>query len=349
MASAHRKPDTALIDLLVSEGHRFGFFPAVHLLHRLQTDRQAVGELGPISKEALRFRQSTKLIFHPGDVDSIEVKEDVPVLTATFLGLFGTASPLAVHFSEKVIEAEENDEFSLRAFYDIFHHRLISLYYRAWKKYRVHASFHTGGEDSATKRLLCFVGSDGHGATAESGLEKLESLAIAPLLAMRARPPRVLLLALQRLLPGIAVRIEPFILRKAAIHEEDRMRLGVSCNRLNVDCTLGAHIQDRSARFRVILGPMSYSRCEAFMPGGADYPVVRRVIEQFTRGTLECELDVLLEEEGSPGFILGGQRPSSLGVNTRLGGGRAGKEARMRVLLTDETSGARPSLIEVNQ
>lgn len=345
MAGAQRKPDAALIEGLVREGHRYPFFAAVHLLHRLRDDAVPIGELGPVSREAMRFRHSPDLIFAAGDVAGIRVDEaGRPELTATFLGLYGAASPLAIHFSEDVIRAEAEDQPTLRAFYDLFHHRLLSLYYRAWKKYRLHAGFGQHTEDRATKRLLCMVGVDGHGGSTTSGLSRLEVLELAPLLAMRVRSPRVLSLALSRLLPGFRVRIEQFVERRAPIDREDRMRLGVSCTTLSQNATLGSHVRDRSARFRVILGPVDYATCESLMPGGARYPTLRKVIEHFSRGTLECEVDIELAEHESPGYALSSARGSTLGVNTRLG---RGKSSRMRVLLTDDPSAARSSLVDV--
>jgi type VI secretion system protein ImpH len=256
---------------------------------------------------------------------------------------------LATQLCEEVVRAEEEEQPQLRAFYDLFHHRLISLYYRAWKKYRLAASFRYGSEDIATKRMLCMVGVDAHGARAESGLNRLEVLELAPLLSMRSRPPRVLVLALKRLLPGIGVTIEQFVERKATIDGDDRMQLGVRCNQLGYNYTLGARVLDRTARFRVVLGPIDYDACENFMPGGARYPVLRRVIEQFTRGTLECEVDILLNDQQAPGYRLGSRRGSLLGFNTRLGRGASGKRSSMRVLLTDNPDDARPTLIETDE
>ncbi|HSC89897.1 MAG TPA: type VI secretion system baseplate subunit TssG, partial [Polyangiaceae bacterium] len=182
----------------------------MNLLHRLRQGGVPVGGLGPVRDEPIRFRHATSLTFHASDVEAIESTDQKVILTSTFLGLYGTASPLAVHFSEDVISAEQSDEHSLREFYDLFHHRLLSLFYGAWKKYRLHSGFRLAGDDPTTKRLLCFVGVDGHGAHAESGLSRLELLELAPLLSMRARPPRVLQLALQRVFPGVIARIEPF-------------------------------------------------------------------------------------------------------------------------------------------
>lgn len=124
------------------------------------------------------------------------------------------------------------------------------------------------------------------------------------------------------------------------------MLLGRQSNRLGINFTLGARILDRSARFRVVMGPMDYAACEELMPGGGRYPILRRMIEQFTRGTLECEVDVLLNENETPGYCLGSGRGGSLGVNTRLGGVVDGKTSRMRVLLTDKVEDARAVLLD---
>jgi len=340
--------DQPVVQDLAESGHKFGFFAAVTLLHRLRADGVPVGELGPIADEVVRFRHATSLNFHSGDIEGIAVPEQGPVrLTSTFMGLFGSVSPLSVRFSEDVIRAEEEDQPQLRAFYDLFHHRLISLHYRAWKKYRLATTFRQSSEDISTKRMLCMVGVDAHGARAASGLNRLELLELAPLLSMRSRPPRVLVLALRRLLPGVGVALEQFVERKAVIDLDDRMQVGVRRNRLGVDYTLGARVLDRTARFRLNLGPVDYDACETFMPGGARYPVLRRVIEQFTRGTLECEVDVLLNTHQAPGYCLGGNRGALLGFNTRLGRGGDGKRSCMRVLLTDNPDDARPTLIEL--
>lgn len=350
MAGAQRKPDLALIQEILSSGSRYDFFSAVQLIHRLKPEAVALGGLGPVREEPVRFRHSTELVFHPSDVESIEQTEGGIVLTSTFLGLTGAASPMAIQFSEDVIAAEQADEPSLRAFYDLFHHRLLSLFFASWRKYRLASGFRLNGDDVGTKRLLCFVGVDGHGARAESGLSRLEVLELAPLLSMRSRPPRVLVLALERVFPGVAARVEQFVLRRAKIDISDRMQLGKSCNQLGNTYTLGTHVQDRSARFRVVLGPVAYSECETLLPGGAKYPVLRRVVEQFTRGTLECEVDVLIEREQNLGYCLGSRRGGTLGVNTRLGHADGeGPQTFMRMLITDNAETARPVLMEVGR
>lgn len=349
MAGAERQSDLALIREIAKDGRRYEFFSAVHLIHRLRTGGAPLGELGPLSREPLRFRHDPDLIFHASDISSLEIDSAGRVaLTSSFLGLYGAASPMAIHFSEDVIAAENSDQPSLREFYDLFHHRVLSLFYRAWKKYRLDAGFTLAGDDASTKRMLCFVGVDAYGTHKEPGLTRLEMLELAPLLAMKARSPRLLKLALGKLLPGIGVEVEQFVERRARIDDEDRFALGRRCHELGRSTTLGTHVRDRSARFRLLLGPVSYEECESLMPGGAKFPVLRRTVDQFTRGTLECEVDVLLREEEGPGFCLGSTRGATLGVNTRLGGARsktAASSTRMRFVLSEDADEARARLV----
>ena len=345
MASPQRKPDAALKQRLVEGGTRFSFFPAAYLLHRLSPNAVAVGELGPVGQEAIRFRHDHRLIFHPGDVSKIEITDPSrPVqLTATFLGLTGTASPLSSAMLEEVLQAESNDEPALRAFYDLFHHRLTSLYYRAWKKYRFAAGFRIDGDDSYTRRALSFIGVDTQGAIADSGLNRFDQLALAPLLSLRVRSGRslelVLRYALRRIVPDARIWVEPFVVRRVEIEGEQRVQLGVRSTTLNEDMTIGGSVLDQSGRFRVHISPVTHEAYESLMPGGQHYPLVRNLIAHFSRGHLEAELEVEIAGSSS-GFRLASARSSTLGVTTQLGA--EPRPFQMRVLLSESISEAKP-------
>ncbi|HEY2407211.1 MAG TPA: type VI secretion system baseplate subunit TssG [Polyangiaceae bacterium] len=350
MASPQRQPDDDLKQSLASGGTRFSFFPAVFLLQRLWPDAVPLGELGPVAKEAVRFRHDHRLIFNPGDVSSIVLRRDRQgrishaELTETFIGLTGTVSPLSAAMLEDVLQAEANDEPSLRAFYDLFHHRIASLFFRAWKKYRFAASFRVGGDDIFTRRALAFVGIDSAGPTPDSGLGPLEQLALAPLLALRVRSGRTLEVVLRRaigpLAPGAHIWVEPFVQRRVEIDQEERVALGVRSTTLAVDMVIGPSVMDQSGRFRVHIAPVSHDVYESLMPGGRHYSRVRNVIEFFSRGHLEAELEVEVEGKSS-GFVLGSERSSRLGATTQLG--EAGAHAlRMRVLLSENLAEAKP-------
>jgi type VI secretion system protein ImpH len=322
MATAQRTND-ALVALLEREGRRFGFFQAVQLLHRLMPGKVAVGELGPPAAEPVHFLHDPRLIFHAREIASVHMRalEDGGVraeMTTTFLGLFGASSPLGTVFAEEVLRAEAEDETSLRAFYDLLDHRLISLYYRSLKKHRFSAAFSAGSSDAFTGRMMTFVGVDVRGVAPSRGLPPFELLAMAPLLAMRSRSARTMKLIVERILPGLSVEIEQFVLRRVRIREDDRCVLGRSNNVLSANLAIGSSVADRTSRFRVVIGPVDYETYSSLMPGGDRHEVLRHVILQFAPAHLEPELEVVLTTEHLPRFQLGRERGGRLGATTRL-------------------------------
>jgi type VI secretion system protein ImpH len=349
MASAQRQSNDALREQLAKEGSKFGFFQAVQLIQRLSPESTPVGELGPANNEAIRFVHDPELVFHASDVSDIKprvMRAGVPYaeITETFLGLFGSASPLATWVSEEVLRAQANDETSLKAFYDIFHHRLASLFFRAWKKYRFGAGFRTDGTDAFTKRGLVFVGVDGNGALPRQGLPAIDLLALAPLLAQRTRSARTLQIILQRLLPDTHISIQQFVLRRVRLEHDQRVLLGVQNTTLGADFTIGRSVIDRSGRFRVAIGPVDYDVFEALMPGGRYHTTLRKVVEQFSRGVLESELELKVLEDAAPRFQLGARRGAVLGTTTTLSTKQKGA-MRARVVLSEDIEQAKPVII----
>jgi type VI secretion system protein ImpH len=351
MAPPKRKHD-ALVELLEREGNRFGFFQAVQLLHRLIPNTTPVGELGPPSSEPVRFKHDPSLVFHAGDVTQVAITDTNgtirAVMTTTFLGLTGTASPLATVFAEEVLRAEAEDQNSLGGFYDLFHHRLVSLFYRTWKKYRFEAGFRQDASDAFSRRMIAFVGVDVAGAVPRRGLEPLQLLALAPLASSRTRPARTLQIVLERFLPGVRIAIDQFILRRVQIRDDDRCLIGKQNNELNVNFTIGRTVGDRSGRFRIVVGPVDYPTFESLMPGGRQHSRLRDVIYQFVPAHLEPELELVLGTDHAPQFQLAGERGGRLGVTTHLPM-KKNKGMRARVVLSESVAEAVPHLFSDDQ
>jgi type VI secretion system protein ImpH len=348
MASPQRKHD-ALVERLEREGARFGFFQAVQLLHRLLPGTTPVGELGPPHLEPVRFRHDPQLIFHSSDVTRVAFTQarDGSLraeMTTAFLGLVGASSPLATVFSEEVLRADGPEQAALVAFYDLFHHRLVSLFYRAWKKYRFHAGFRLDGSDTFSHRMLAFVGVDLAGAVPTRGLSPFELLSLAPLLSMRTRPARTLQIILERLLGVSSVTVSQFALRRVTVRDDERCLLGRQNNVLGQSFAMGRTVPDCSGRFRLTVGPVPYSTFEALMPGGRLHARLRDVVFQFTPAHLEPELELLLDSEHAPRFQLGAERGARLGVTTHLPV-RQSRSMRARVLLSESVAEATPRLI----
>jgi type VI secretion system protein ImpH len=139
---------------LYEEGYAFDFFQAVRLLRRLAPERCSVGLSGPPTKEIVRFRAHPSLAFPASSVYEIlrAERDRPPLLTVTFLGLTGPSGVLPRHYTEMLLRLDRDlkgpEKHALRDFFDLFNHRLVSLFFRAWEKYRFWVAF----ERSAARR-----------------------------------------------------------------------------------------------------------------------------------------------------------------------------------------------------
>jgi type VI secretion system protein ImpH len=325
MASSKRLADSDLIAQLAADGKHFGFFQAVDVIERASSAQVPVGHTGPAELEAIRFEHDPSLTFHASDIKWIAPSDPAngrpyTVIRSTFMGLFGAASPLPITMAEDVLDADASDQPSLRAFYDLFHHRLLSLCFRVWQKNRFVSGHRVDMTDPFTRRALALVGVDVAGALPEHSIEPLRLLGLAPLLGLRARTPHALATVAAALLEGIEVRIESFVLRRTELLPEQRMTLGVRNSRLGVDTVVGGSVADRTSRYRLVMGPLSSEHFTAVSPGGRLHDTLCAICTHFSDGVLEAEVEIEMAPEQVPRFKLGdlGQR-ARLGHTTRLG------------------------------
>src|SRR5262245_320548 len=98
-----------MIPDLLKHCQRFSFFQAVRLLEQSCASRVPVGQLGPVSQEVIRFRPHASFAFPPSDIEALEAihnESDFPLflMTVTFLGLYGSDSPLPEFYTEEILE-----------------------------------------------------------------------------------------------------------------------------------------------------------------------------------------------------------------------------------------------------
>ena len=129
----------------------FDFFQTIRLLALLrQKDRVLVGEDGPPQREIVRFLAHRSLAFPASTIHQLvrDSPETPPRMTVTFMGLTGPSGVLPRHYTERLLnEAKGLERTALQDWLDLFNHRFISLFYRAWEKYRFYLPYERGEAD----------------------------------------------------------------------------------------------------------------------------------------------------------------------------------------------------------
>jgi type VI secretion system protein ImpH len=132
-------PPGSLAEQLLVETYRFDFFQAVRVLQRLFPDREPVGRDADPEQEVCRFRGRITLEMPASALYEMLPGPPgrAPELVCNFLSLAGASpAPLPDHYAVFILDRMRRRDYTLRDFLDLFHHRLISLFYRAWEKYQ---------------------------------------------------------------------------------------------------------------------------------------------------------------------------------------------------------------------
>lgn len=319
-------PDlTVAREALEARAHKYAFFQLMYLLERVHSKAPAVGDVGPARDERVRLRPDAAMTFAAGDVSALKWKkyaDDIErsQLTVTFLGLYGSSSPLSNHFIEPIAHAEfQGEKEPIREFYDVVNHRMISLFYRVWKKYRLGVGYRSKGEDPFTKRMFCTVGIDGF-RDGERALEKFLYLKYAPILASKSRSARGLNVVLSEMFGSFGVKIDQFVGHWTKIEKPYRNKLGVMNHQLGMSLTIGRYVFDGSGRYTIVLGPLGYDDYLSFLPGGHRRPLLRGVCATFTQGIFDVMLELHVKPDAAPKYQLGSPRASTLKRTAWLGG-----------------------------
>jgi len=312
MAAAFGGTDPTLIDRLIAEPYRFSFFQAVRLLEKSRPDAEGVGHHGPPSAEAVKMRVSPDLGFPKSDLADAQVLDEhqqpTYSLTTNFLGLHGASTPLPSFYAEDVLH-DQDAEGTLGSFLDIFHHRLLSLFYRCWIRFRHHFLFEAGGTDDFSRAMFCLIGLGQRDLVDGTGFPSARALRFAGLFTQKPHSAAALRGMLEDYFGGVNIRVAQAIGRWLAVKPEQRSRIGVANCRLGENTTLGARIYDRQSKFRVVIGPLDFETYNKFLPGGEYNEALKNIIKMFGVDILDFDIELILasEQTSQLGLNLTGQ------------------------------------------
>lgn len=287
----------------------------------------------------VQFAHDPALVFHAQDV--IAVSRDGPseararvCITTAFAGLVGAVSPLPTALIDDFAIDDESVK-SARALLDVFHHRLIALFYRGLRALDPPAA-----PDAPCRAwLLALCGLSPEAAPSVTGLAEAQILALAPLLV--AYPPNAerLRVGLVRILADVlcdaTISIVCFAGARVALDVRAQARLG--CNlRLARGTALGTHVPAPAAAIAVDLAQLSSAACARLGPGGDRWRVLCAVIRLLTPESIAVALT--LSPAAAPALRLG-SADARLSWHAWLGSGAQPAPFR-RMLCARATQGA---------
>lgn len=320
----------ALLGALLAEPWRFDLFQAIRVLEAAHPDRPPLGRGRRAADEPARLGQPPELAFPPAEVQAVEPGRDgrPPRLLTRALGLFGPSGPLPLAVTARArARARQEGDRTLADFADLFHHRMLALYYRAWAEARPAVEADRGAASRVTLRLAALLGLGDPALRERLPVPDRFLLFVAGLLLPGTRPPEALERALALWL-GLPAAVEELRLARLELPERLRARLGTS--RLGRDGFLGRTVADRASRFRVRLGPMGLEDYEALLPGGGLLAGVVGLVLLLQGRELDFDLLLVLARAEVPAARLDGR--ARLGWTAWLATDRRARDASDLVL-----------------
>lgn len=350
MAAANRRENTGLSEQLFQKPYRFDFFQAVRLLEQIRMARAAedgrwrryaVGRDRPAEQEVVRFRAVPSLGFPASAISQIRRPErdsvpewqlPPPEMLVSFMGLTGPQGVLPYHYTALLLRRVRYKDYALRDLLDLFNHRLISLFYRAWEKYRLPFAYERArldssdqGEDLPTRALYALVGL---GTDGLRGRLELDDEAFLFYSGHFAHYPRSAS-ALESLLEDyfeMPVTVQQLQGQWLLLETGDQARMPSAAsprgrnNRLGVDLVIGERVWDVQSKFRLRLGPLTYAQFCRLMPNGDALRPLCQMTRFYVGPELDFDVQPVLAAREVPCCRLGAEEAGRpyLGWNTWL-------------------------------
>lgn len=304
---------------LAQTPYKFDFFVALRRLECAHRDRPRLGRAALPADEPIRLGQEPSLAAAPSALARFSPGEDgrPSRLTVHFLGALGPNGPLPLHLTDYARQrVHHHGDSTLSRFLDLFHHRILSLFYRAWADSQPVVQRDRPERD----RFMLYVGAlIGLGLPALRGRDALPDgvkLYYAGRFAAQARNAEGLRAIVTDYF-GMPAQIEEFVGEWVQMPKEHGFRLGAPALRggpvpglLGRTTIVGRRVWVRQHRFRIVLGPLRDDQFRRMLPGGESLPRLAALVRNYVGDELAWDLRLVLSREAV--------QPLALGVRAQL-------------------------------
>jgi type VI secretion system protein ImpH len=318
-----------LFDLEHGRVSGFKFYAGLRRLECQLRSFPRFGEAAHPSDEPVRLGQDPSLAFRTSALATLTRGEDgrPARVSVGFFGAFGPHGPLPTHLTEYAFERKRHHgDGAFAAFFDIFHHRLLMLLYRAWADAEPTVSHDRPDQDHFARRLGALIG-----LTSAIGDEPYSELDFACLFTAQHFVGRTRhaegLVKMLRAIFRVPVRVEEFVGRWLEIEESDCWRIpaghvtstGTSLGVLGQSSRVGTQIWDQQSAFEIVLGPLSRLDYQRFLPGMPGLSRLTELVERYAGLDLGWTLRLVLREPERRATVLGVE--GSIALTAHIAGG----------------------------
>lgn len=348
-----RRKNTTVVTQLAESPQNTSFIQTVRVIERAVAlsrdengDRQqdisnSVGRFSPPIHECIRFKNNQSLSFPNSEVVSVKAPKNSDAnqweVGTSFLGLTGSHGVMPYSFTEMLLQRLKLKDPSLSEFFDLFHHRTVSLFYQASIKYKHALSFErkhlpsrgnfTHSNDSVTEILRAITGIATKGLDAQLSIPPESLLFYSGLFSQNVRTAS----GLKQLLSSyfnVPIKLNEFEGRWQDVMDDYRSRLPDISNPKGQNVCLGQStmlgkrgwvVQEK---VKVIIGPLDAEQFRLFAPGGSALTAMNDLVRFYVGVDNDFDFNILVKRDATPDRVqLDKDTKPIIGWNTWLAGG----------------------------
>ncbi|MBL8483342.1 MAG: type VI secretion system baseplate subunit TssG [Rhodocyclaceae bacterium] len=300
----------AALGEIAASAQYFDLFAAMRLIECAFPGLPRLGEAKLPNDEPVRLAQEVSLDFPPSPVAALVPGRDhqPPRLVQRVLGLFGPNGALPTHLTEYAFDRLRHEgDAALVRFLDLFHHRMLTLFYRAWAVSAPVVSLDRPGQDRFGNYLAAFCGLGGSAMRQRDSVPDSFKFAHTGIFGRQVKCADGLRQVLANFF-HVPVRIEQWVARWLAIPPSEQSRLGRrhGFSMLGEDAVVGERVWDCQSKFRIVLGPLSLDDYRRFLPDAASYTRLRDIVKLYVGMEMDCDVQLILKRAEVPVARLAG-------------------------------------------
>jgi len=309
--------------------YAFGFYSLLRKLECNNPEKPGFGRSVKPAEDVIRLGQEPSMVFPASTLASYTQGEagSKPKLDVLFYGLFGPNGPLPLHLTDYArARLKQHDDPTFSQFCDIFHHRLLSLFYRAWASAEPTVSFDRPESDRFGDYIASLSGYGMSSLRNRDAMPDLTKLHFTGRLAPHAKSAEGLV-AIIRDFFKVDASIRQYIGEWLELPMQYRCRLGESptTGMLGENVTIGSRVFECQHKFRILLGPVELKAYELMLPGGESLKRLISVLRNYVGDELKWDVNLILRHKEVPRIKLG--EYGRLGWTTWLGDRKSEQDA----------------------
>ncbi len=313
MATPTRRKTTDLETELCKRSSSYSFIQALRLLRLISLQKE-----GKELFDNVRVRPELTFNFQYNEISAVEKPTDTSfcfLMTVTFLGMYGTGSPLPMFYTQELFKEQENNLSVSRDFIDIFNSVLYEAYFYIWGKYSLLYSLFEAPDHTLQERLLFLAGLGGKNFCKQFSAPH-HQVRYTGLSARPVKTAEGLRTIIADTLDGPTVLIEQCVTRMAPIPADQQLRLNKTSNVLGKSTVVGRKVLDRMGSFRIHIGPIHSRSLIRFLPNSSSMAAIAEQVRFYLDQPLEWDVEVCCHTKSMTTLQLGKKNCALLGWNT---------------------------------